>query len=114
AGGAGDHGQRVSGARARPSSGDGTFSVRDDSPDAWFDLNNPDTVDPPRRMRVTLPITRSDLPPHITGITVAHLTLFVVRADGFAGELTVPALIRTVNGQSTRAASTQTVNGIVS
>jgi hypothetical protein len=109
-----DYREQVIRSLDRSFSGDRTFSVRDDFPDAWFELNNPDTVDPPRRMRVTLPITRTDLPPHITGITVAHLTLFVVRADEFTGELTVPALIRTVNGQSTRAASTQTVNGIVS
>jgi len=56
-------------------------------------------------MRATLPITPTDLPPHIAGITVAHLTLLVVRADGFAGEQSV---LRT---QKTWSISTSTPMG---
>jgi hypothetical protein len=98
----------------RSFSGDRTFSIRNDFPDAWFDLNNPDTVDPSRRMKLTLPITRDDLPPHLIGLTVAQLTLFALRSDGFTGELTIPALIHSAGGSSTRADSAATVNGVLS
>ncbi len=45
--------------------GDCTFSVRNQFPDACYELHNPESVDPDRRMRVTLPLTTDDFPPHI-------------------------------------------------
>ena len=94
--------------------GDRTFSVRQQFPDAWYDLNNPSTVeDPTRRMRAVLPITASDLPPHITQISVAQLTLFAVRDGALTDELTISALRHTVNGQTTQAAAVRTVGGVI-
>ncbi len=47
-------------------SGDRTFSIREQFPDAWYALNNPDTVDDPtRRMWATLSLTRDDFPPQM-------------------------------------------------
>lgn len=98
----------------RTFSGDRSFSVRDQFPDAWYELHNPDTVDPARRMRVTLPVTSDDLPPHISGLGIAHVTAFIVRAEALTDEVTIPALMHTVNGQTTRAAEVRTVGGVVS
>jgi len=95
-------------------SGDRTFSVRQQFPDAWFDLNNPATVeDPARRMRAVLPIAASDLPPHVANLSVAHITLFVVRDKGLLDELTISALRHTIGGQTTQAAQVRTVGGVV-
>ena len=86
----------------RSFSGDVSFSVRDQFPDAWYELNNPDTVeDPTHRMRVTLPVTAADLPPHISDLTIAQLTAFIVRDDTLTDEITIPSLQHTVNGQTT-------------
>jgi hypothetical protein len=73
-------------------SGDRTFSIRNQFPDAWYELNNPETVDPDHRMRVTLPLTADDFPPHIQDPHVEHLSLFAVRADALADELTILSL----------------------
>ena len=93
-------------------SGDRSFSLRNQFPDAWYDLNNPDTVDPAVRMRAILPMTRDDFPPHIADLTVAHLTLFVVQADTFTDELSVIAMRHTVAGHTIEAGEVRTVGGI--
>jgi Tc toxin complex TcA C-terminal TcB-binding domain len=92
-------------------SGDRTFSVRNDFPDAWFDLHNPDTVDPDRRMRVDLPITADDLPPHILDLHVEQISLFAVRADTLTDELTVASLR---HGQTASTGPVTTIGGIIS
>ena len=93
-------------------SGERSFSLRNQFPDAWYDLNNPDTVDPAIRMRAALPMTRDDFPPHIANLTVAHLTLFVVHADTFTDELSVMAMRHTIAGHTTEAGEVRTVGGI--
>jgi hypothetical protein len=99
----------------RSFTGDRSFSVRNQFPDAWFDLNNPETVeDPARRMRITLPVTAADLPAHIAGITLAQLTLFVVRDDELTDELTITAARYSTAGQTTEAGEARTVGGIIS
>jgi hypothetical protein len=94
--------------------GDRGFSVRDEFPDVWYALNNPDTVeDPAQRMRAVLPLTAADFPPNVEGLAVAQLALFAVRADDFTAELTVTALRHTVAGQTAEAGPVSTVGGIV-
>ena len=93
-------------------SGDRSFSLRNQFPDAWYDLNNPDTVDPAIRMRAVLPMTRDDFPPHIADLSVAHLTVFVVHANTFTDELSVVAMRHTIAGRTTEAGEVRTVGGI--
>ena len=107
-------GSRWSGPWTGGSAATAAFSVRDDFPDTWYALNNPDTVeDPAQRMRAVLPLTRGDFPPNVDGLSVAQLTLFAVRADGFTVELNVTALRHTVGGQTSEAGPVSTVDGIV-
>ncbi len=98
----------------RKFTGDRTFSVRNQFSDAWYELNNPDTVEPEHRMRVTLPITADDLPPHIQDLRVEQISMFVVRADALADELTVPSLRHTVGGQTVTTGVVTTTGGIIS
>jgi hypothetical protein len=93
-------------------SGERSFSLRNQFPDAWYDLNNPDTVDPATRMRAVLAMTRDDFPPHVADLTVAHLTLFVVHTDRFADELSVMAMRHTNAGHTSEAGEVRTVGGI--
>ena len=96
-------------------SGDRAFSLRNQFPDVWYELNNPETVDDPqRRMRATLPLTRDDFPPHIRDLSVAQLTLFAVRDSSLHQELSVPALRHVMaDGQTVEADGVQTIGGVV-
>jgi hypothetical protein len=107
-----DHRQQVIRTLDSSFSGDRSFSLRNQFPDAWYDLNNPDTVDPANRMRAVLTMTRDDFPPHITDLTVAQLTLFVIRSDTFTDELNVLSLRHTIAEQTTEAGEVRTVGGI--
>jgi hypothetical protein len=98
----------------RQFTGDRAFSLRNDYPDAWFDLNNPDTVEPDRRMTAVIPITTDDLPPHIEDLLVEHVTLFVLRKDSFTGDLTITSLSHSSGGQTSTGSEVHTTAGIVS
>jgi hypothetical protein len=93
---------------------DRTFSLRTQFPDAWYDLNNPDTVqNPARPMHVVLPLTGDDFPPHIADLAVEQLAMFVVRDDSVSDELTV-TLQRSSNAQSIQAGPVSTIGGVAS
>jgi hypothetical protein len=96
-------------------SGDRAFSVREEFPDAWYDLNNPETVaDAASQMRATLPTRREDFPPHVEELTVQALSLFCLRKDGFTQELLITSLKYTIPGGETIAtADVRTIGGIV-
>jgi hypothetical protein len=95
-------------------SGDRTFSVRNQFPDAWYELNNPDTVEPEQRMRVALPLTPDDFPPHIQDLHVEHLSLFAVRADTLTDELTIVSHSHVLGTQTVTSAKVTTTGGIIS
>ena len=107
-----DHRRNVIESLDRRFTGDRSFSLRNQFPDAWYDLNNPDTVDPAARMSAVLPLTANDFPPHVADLAVAHLTLFVVRDSAVDDELTVTSLRHTAAGQVTEAGPVRTVGGI--
>ncbi len=98
----------------RSFSADRTFSLRNDVPDAWFQLGNPDGADPAGPLRARLPLTRNDFPPNVDRLAVAHLSLFVLRVERLTDELTLDSVTHTVAGQPVAAAAVRTVGGIVS
>lgn len=94
--------------------GDRSFSVRDDFPDVWFALNNPDTAqDPADRMRITLPLTDDDFPRNLDSPTVTQLTLFVVRAGGLDAEVDINTVRHELPGSVTEVGKVRTVDGVV-
>jgi hypothetical protein len=97
-------------------SSDRTFSIRNQYPDVWYALNNPDNpdVDPDLRMRAVLPIKPDDLPRHIQDLRTAHLSLFVMRAEAFTDELTITSLSHTSAGQTVTTGAVTTTGGIIS
>jgi len=97
-------------------SGDCTFSIRNDFPDAWYLLNNPQTVaDVASQMKVTLTALREDFQPNIDALAIQQITLFCLRQDGVNQEINILSLAHTpVGGQSTSStAAVQTIGGIV-
>jgi hypothetical protein len=112
-----DYRQQVLRTRGDAFSGDRSFSLRSEFPDVWYDLNNPDTVaDPAARMVASLPVTVDDLPRTVVGPAVAQLTVFALRQDGSADEITVAGLRRTgADGTvTTGTGQVTTVDGIAS
>ena len=65
-------------------------------------------------MRALLPITTDDLPPHIQDLRTAELSLFIVRGDALAGELTITSLAHTASGQTVTTSEVTTSGGIIS
>ena len=88
--------------------------LRDDFPDVWFALNNPDTVaDPADRMRITLPLTDDDFPRNLDNPTVTQLTRFVVRAGGLDAEVDINTVRHELPGSVTEVGKVRTVDGVV-
>ncbi len=94
--------------------GDRSFSLRNQFPDAWYDLNNPDTVARPQRMHATLPLRRDDFPPHVDELAVAQVTLFVARNESLIDELTLPSLRHlAADGEVVESGSVRTIGGVI-
>jgi len=94
---------------------DRAFSLRNQFPDAWYDLHNPELLEDSQRMRVSLPISRDDFPPNIDQIHNKQVLMYVVRAEGMVEEvaverlsLTQPGLPNGVGGGGT------TIDGVIS
>jgi hypothetical protein len=108
-----EHRERVIRRLGREFNGDRVFSVRNNFPDAWYAVNNPDTVpDQAARMRITLPLTEDDFPPHLEDLAVADLTLFVMwRGQALKHELKIEAL---AHGQDLSTGPVTTTRAVVS
>jgi hypothetical protein len=110
-----DYRQEVLRGQDRQFSGDRAFSIRDEFPDAWYDLNNPETVpDPSSQMRAFLPIRRENFPPHLEELAVQEIALFCLRKDGFTQELHIPQLSYVpLGGPMINTAEARTTGGII-
>ena len=94
---------------------DRSFSIRNEYPDAWYDLHNPDGLEDANRvMHVVLPLRSEDFPAHIEDLVVVHLSLFCVRAPELTEELTVVSLQRTDIEGSDTAGEARTTSGAIS
>jgi hypothetical protein len=60
-------------------SGDRAFSLRNQFPDAWFDLNNPEQSGDPLVARFDT--RREDFPPNIEELRIQHLLFYLVPRD---------------------------------
>src|SRR3712207_8102141 len=56
-----------------------SFSLRDQFPDQWYDLHNPEETATP--MTVRFSITRDDFPPNVEDMRIQHLVLYFVGAE---------------------------------
>jgi hypothetical protein len=63
------------------------FSFRNDFPDAWYDLHNPELQRPAKRMVVSVLTQAQDFPPNQSDLSILQLMLYFVPADGMAAEI---------------------------
>lgn len=96
-----DYRQKVVRELDRSASVDCTFSLRDQFPDAWYDLNNPDQVNAERRMRVEMTVRRERFPVHLDNLSTAEISLFCVRDDSYLQELHIVSLEHAIAGADT-------------
>lgn len=75
----------------RTTSGDRAFSLRNQFPDAWFDLNNPEQSGAPLVARFD--IRREDFPPNIEELRIQHLVLYLVPKDDISASETIPVTL---------------------
>ena len=68
-----DYRQQVIRRIGREFVGDRAFSVRNDFPDAWWDLHNPDQTSTP--LAVTLETGAADFPPTLDDVTIEHVAV---------------------------------------
>jgi hypothetical protein len=96
-------------------SGERMFSLRNQFADAWYDLNNPETVEVvEHRMVADFSTVRDDFPPHIEDLSIGQVTLLVARRDGFTEEISIDGLTFTPEGETAPiGGAAQTVSGIV-
>jgi Tc toxin complex TcA C-terminal TcB-binding domain/ABC toxin N-terminal region len=93
----------------RSISGDRVFSLRQDFADSWYELNNSNA-------RVASLVTqRADFPPHLVDLRIQHITLRVLRQEGFTEEIGVEEAAFTPEGESvSMGGPARTVGGIIS
>jgi len=75
-----DYRQQVVRELNRHISADRPFSLRQQFPDQWYDLNNPDLTATP--MMVSFDTTREDFPPNMEDLTINHIVCYIVRSNG--------------------------------
>ena len=107
-----DYRQQVVQELDRSVSTDRPFSLREQFPDQWYDLHNPDGTATPMTVRFTT--TRDDFPPNVEGLSIQHLALFVIRADGVTSELRVEHLYLEHDNSRMEAGEATSVDGIIS
>ena len=94
---------------------DRAFSFRNDFPDAWYDLHNPQVLAEPLRMIVQVRITRDDFPANLDDIRMRQIALYFSRADGATLEITVERLKHIDPlGNEIVGAAARTIDGTVS
>lgn len=87
-----DYRQQVIASFDRRIRADLAVSLRNDRPDTWYELHNPS--EGKRPFAVQFDIARSELPPNIHDVEVAHVLLAVIRTDGIAEPIEVDLRLR--------------------
>jgi hypothetical protein len=94
-------------------SNDQPFSFRQQFPDEWYDLHNPDQAATP--MVVRFKTTLGDFVPNIDELKIQHLMFYVAPANGKSVELQGVRLLFNNDGdQNPVGGSADTVDGVIS
>jgi Tc toxin complex TcA C-terminal TcB-binding domain len=76
------------------------FSLKNDFPDQWYDLNNPDQQANPFSCEFELP--KSNFPPHVEGLAIEGLLLYFKMSSDATSEVKISNLthvVKTSNGE---------------
>jgi hypothetical protein len=81
-------------------SGERGFSLRQEFPDAWWDLHNPDQTDTP--LRVTFTTRRADFPPNLDELAIDQVAVSLVTRSPPPASLATVTLRYTEDGTTAR------------
>ncbi|KAB1070249.1 hypothetical protein [Methylobacterium soli] len=91
------------------------FSLRNDFPDAWYNLHNAELLDEAERMIVQIKLARTDFPSNFEAITIRSVALHIARADRFEDEMTVKSLrLGDAGGATVAGGAARTIDGTIS
>jgi hypothetical protein len=89
-----DHRAQVIRELDRRIGGERPFSFRHELADQWYDLNNPEQLDPADHMRVRFQTRREDFPPNLGDLRIQHVALYFSvsppSGDGPAASFEIP------------------------
>jgi len=71
------------------------FSLKNDFPDAWYDLNNPELLEEPQRFVLRLRIAPNDIPANLDHIRVNNVAVRLCSTDAILQTFTMASLKRT-------------------
>ena len=92
---------------------DWPFSFRQQFPDQWYDLNNPDQTTTP--MAVRFKTTRGDFLPNIDDLNIQHLVLYFAPTNGQPVEIPGARLsFKKQNDQNSVGGSADSIDGVIS
>jgi len=110
-----DYRQQVIAGFDRRVRADLAVSLRTDRPDQWYELHNPGAGTHPFAVRFDM--ARSDFPPNLDDVEVAHVLLALVRTDGVAEQVEVDLRLQPGGGTATSpfgGTATSTADGVIS
>ena len=92
------------------------FSIRNDFPDAWYDLFNPDLQAEPDRWLLRLKISRGDFPANLDRFRLAQIALRLSGDDPVLKSYTVMSLTRTspTGAVVASSGSARAIDGVIS
>jgi hypothetical protein len=92
---------------------DKPYSLRNQFPDQWYDLHNPEQSSTPMTIRFTT--VPEDFPPNLSDLRIQHLQLYFSRVDGAAFEIDVDRLRFTPSDNTgTVGGGSRTIDGVIS
>lgn len=94
--------------------GERAYSFRTHFTDAWYDLHNPEPLEPDRKMKVTVRTELGDFPPNLDRTRIEQVELSFNLAEGVTEEFGPFTLTFTPDGSSATGGTSTTVNGISS
>ncbi|HEU4328717.1 MAG TPA: neuraminidase-like domain-containing protein [Roseiflexaceae bacterium] len=95
----------------RRAEGDCAFSLRQDFPDQWYELLNPEQSATP--LRVSFSTERADFPPNVEGLALGQVLLAFTRAGGAAFELSA-SLSLAAGGNAYNGEPAESIDGAIS
>ncbi|HEX7734848.1 MAG TPA: neuraminidase-like domain-containing protein [Ktedonobacteraceae bacterium] len=94
------------------SSAERPFSFRQELPDQWYDLHNPDQTETPMTVRFS---TRpADFPPNVRDLRISQVALYFKRASGHLFEVQVENLLFAVGSDAPIGGPATSIDGVIS
>ena len=95
---------------SRDYTGDRTFSVRQDLPDAWYDIANGASAN----ADIVIPLSGNDFPPALEQLEITEVSVTIRRADGQPCAFQAAPSVSLASGSILAGASVLAVDGLVS